>query len=89
MKLIFCFSKIKLIEYEILILNYILNYNTKVKIFFILVKLILLIYLIINYYLFFLKEKNKLFSFIFLIILKIIIPIENKLDFKFGNKIFF
>ena len=34
----------------------------------------------INYYLIFLKEKNKLFSFRFLIILKIIIPIENKLD---------
>ena len=80
MKLIFCFGKIKLIEYKILILNYILNYNTKVKIFFILLKLILLIYLIINYYLIFIKEKNKLFSFRFWIILKIIIPIENKLD---------
>ena len=81
MKLIFSFGKIKLIEYEILILNYILNDNTKVKIFLILVKLILIIYLIINYYLIFWKEKNKLFSFIFWIILKIIIPIENKLDF--------
>ena len=40
-----------------------------------------LINLIIYYYLIFYSEKNKLFSFIFLIILKIIIPIENKLDF--------
>ena len=68
-------------EYQIEILYYKSNNNIRFKIFFIYVKLIQLIKLIIVYF-------YKIFSFKFNIILNIIIPIENKLDFILNKKIF-